>query len=104
MGAAMKSNAAARQGIEDAMRSMGGMMQEQMTRAATACAGMMAAKSPQEAADMQAEFVKGCVDSMVAGSGKISEISMRTAQSAMDPLAQQTNEAVAAMMKKAKAA
>ena len=102
--ATTKSSAAALQGFEDMTRNMSGFMQESMARSVSACKAMMSAKSPQEAADTHAEFLKDCFDGIVAGGSKISEISLRTAKGAIDPIAQHTNETVGAVMKKAKVA
>jgi phasin family protein len=102
--AAAKSNAATLQGIEDMTRNMSSFMQESIARSVSACKAMMTAKSPQEAADTHSEFLKDCFDGMVAGGSKMSEISLRVAKGAIDPLAQHTNEAVGAVMKKARVA
>jgi len=102
--AATKANAAALQGFEDMTRNVTGFMQDSMTRAASACQTIMSAKSPQEAADTQAEFMKDCFDNLVASSSKISEISLHTAKGAIDPLTQHANDAMGAAMKKAQRA
>jgi phasin family protein len=103
IGAATKSNAAAWQGLEDLARNMGGIMQESLTRSVHAYTAMTGVKSPQEAAETHADFLKDSFDSAMATSGKLSEISLRTAQSAIQPLTQHANEAMGAIMKKAKA-
>jgi phasin family protein len=102
--AATRSNAAAWQGFEDMTRDMSSLMQETLARAVSACTTLASAKSPQEAADTHADFLKESFDRVVAGSSKISEISMRTAKSAIDPLAQHANDAMGTIMKKAKTA
>jgi len=102
--AATKSNAAAWQGIEDLTRNMGGLVQDTVTRTISAYSTLASAKSPQEAAETHSDFLKDSFDSVIAGGSKLSEISMRTAQGAIEPLAQHTNETMGAVMKKAKSA
>ena len=104
LGAATRSSAASWQGLEDLAKNVGGFMNESLARSVSASKTIMSAKTPQEAADTHAEFLKDCFDGMVAGGGKLSEISLRAAKSAMEPLSQHTNEAMGAMMKKAKIA
>jgi phasin family protein len=104
MGAATKSSAAAWQGFEAMARNMNEMIQDQVTRSVSISKTLMTAKSPQEAADTHAEYMKDCFDNLVAGGSKISEISLHTAKGAIDPLSQHANEAMGAIMKKAKAA
>ncbi len=104
IGAATKSNAAAWQGLEDLTRNMGGIMQETLARSANAYTAMAGVKSPQEAAETHADFLKESFDSAMATSGKLSEISLRAAQSAIQPLTQHANEAMGAIMKKTNSA
>ena len=101
--AAQKSNAALLQGISDMATNMNGMAQESFNRTVSVSKTILAAKTPQEAADTHAEFMKDCFDGLVAGSHKISELSLHLAKSAMDPLAAHANDAMGAVMKKAKA-
>jgi phasin family protein len=100
--AATKSNAALWQGIEDITRSVGGLTQESFARTVSAYTTLSSAKTPQEAADMHAGFMKDSFDSAVANSGKVSEISVRIAQEAMNPLTQHANETISTMVKKTK--
>jgi phasin family protein len=102
--AATRSNAAAWQGFEDMTRNMGALVQETFAHTVNVCSTIATAKSPQEAAGTHADYIKETFDRAVAGSNKLSEISMRTAQSAIDPLAQHANDAMGTIMKKAKSA
>jgi len=103
IGAATKSAAATLQGVEDITRSVTDLMQESFARTIGASKTIMAAKSPQEAADTHAEFMKDSFDNIVASGSKLSEISLHTTKGAIDPLAQHANEAMGSVMKKAKA-
>jgi phasin family protein len=102
--AASRSSAAALQGFEEMTRNVGSLMHESVARSVSASKTIMNAKTAQEAADTQAEFLKDCFDSAVAGGSKISEISLHAVKGAIDPLSQHANEAMGAIMKKAKAA
>lgn len=102
--AATKSSAAAWQGIDDVNNNWSSLIKESVARSVSAYSALVAAKSPQEAADTHAEFVKDYFDGLVAGSGKLSEITLRATKGAIDPIAQHTNESVNAIIKKDKAA
>jgi len=100
--AATKSSTAAWQGIEELTRDVTATLQDSYARSVSAFKTMLSAKSPQEAADTHAEFLKDCFDGVVASSGKLSETSMRIAKGTMEPLTQHANDTVAAVMKKVK--
>lgn len=100
MEATTKASAAAMKGLEEMSRNMSGLMQDSYSRAVEACKTMMAAKTPQEVADKHAAFVKEYLDNMMAGSSKMSEVSMKVAKDTIDPLTQHANETVSSMMKK----
>ncbi len=89
MTAAMQSNAAITKGCEELSRNFGSLMQEQIARAMSAGKTFMGAKSVQEFTAMQSEFMKDCFEQWMAGTGKMSEISARVAQQAIEPVAKQ---------------
>jgi len=100
--AVTKSSAALWQGIEEITRSVSGFSQESLARAASAYTTMASTKSPKEVIETQTDFVKDSFDSAIAGSNKVSEISVRVAQDAMAPITQHANETIGNAMKKAK--
>ncbi|MDR3423579.1 MAG: phasin family protein [Alphaproteobacteria bacterium] len=100
--AVTKSSAALWQGIEEITRSVSGLSQESFARAVNAYTSMTSAKTPQEAIETHTDFVKDSIDSAIAGGSKVSEISVRAAQDAINPLAEHANEAINCAMKKAK--
>ncbi len=100
--AVTKSTAALWQGIEEISRSVGGLSQENFTRCVSAYTSLASAKSPQEAMNTQAEFVKESFDNAVANSSKVSELSVRVAKDAISPLTQHANETISAVMSKVK--
>jgi phasin family protein len=63
---------------------------------------MMTAKSMPEAMNCHTEFMKECFDQFVATTGKMSEVAARTAQEAMSPIADQTNNSIAKFTQKIK--
>jgi hypothetical protein len=103
MEAAMRSMAAMTKGCDETMRSTGGLMQESMERVLSAGKTIMDAKSMQEMMNMHNELMKDCFDCWMIGAGRISEISARAAKEAMEPVAQQANNAMSKMMQKSRA-
>ncbi len=100
--AVTKSNTALWQGIEEIMRSVGGLSQESFARAVSAYNSMTTAKNPQEILSTQTDFVRDSIDNAVAGGNKVSEISVRVAKEAISPLAQHANETISAAINKVK--
>ncbi len=100
--AATKSSAAAWQGFESLTRNVSELVQDTVAHSVDISKSLLSAKSPQEAADTHAEYMKDSFDRLISGGSKISEISLHAAKNAIDPLSQHANEAMGAMMKKAK--
>jgi phasin family protein len=94
MDAAMKAASVVGKGMEEIVRNASNMIQESMARGAEVSKHMMSAKSMPEALNAHSEFMKDCFDTWVATTGKISEISARTAQEAISPIAEHTNNAI----------
>jgi len=102
--AAMKSAAAMKSGFEEIMPVASGLFQESATRAVNAGKTIMGAKNFREAVDLQNDFMKECFDCWVAGTSKISEISARTTQNVIAPLAEHANNTISKVTQKVKAA
>ncbi len=102
--AAIKSTSALTRGMEEIARNTSGLLQESFARSVSAGKTMLGARNPREILDLQSEFMKDCFDCWVAGTGKISEISARTAQDAMAPIAEHTNNAINKISQKTRAA
>jgi hypothetical protein len=100
----VKSMEAATKGWDESARSANHMMQENIARMMSIGKTVAEAKSMREIVDMQQEFVKDCLDLWMAGAGKISEISARTAKDVIEPVAQHANNAISRMMQKTDAA
>lgn len=100
--AVSKSNNALWQGIEEIMRSVGGLSQESFARAISACNTLASAKTPQEVLSTHTDFMKDSFESAVANGSKVSEISVRVAKDTISPLAQHANETISTAMNKVK--
>jgi hypothetical protein len=100
----VKSMEAATKGWDESARSANHMMQENIARMMSISKTVAEAKSMREIVDMHQEFVKDCLDLWMAGAGKISEISARTAKDVIEPVAQHANNAISRIMQKTHAA
>jgi phasin family protein len=101
MDAVMESTAALTKGCDELSRNFGSLMQEQMSRALSAGKTIMSAKSMQEFADLQAGFMKECFDQWMASTGKLSEISVRVTQEAIEPVTKHANDTMSKAAQKA---
>jgi phasin family protein len=104
MDAAIKAATVVGKGMEEIVRSTSNLIQESMTRGLEVGKTMMSAKSMPEAMNCHSEFMKECFDQFVATTGKMSEVAARTAQEAMSPIADQTNNSIAKFTQKIKQA
>ena len=101
---AAKSAAAMTKGWDETIRSATALTQEHFTRLLTASKTIMSAKSPREALELQAEHLKGSFESIVANTGKLSEISSRVFKETVEPVSQHANNTISRLMDKSKAA
>jgi phasin family protein len=102
--ATMKAANACWQGCTEITQNVNGLVQETMTRAASASKTILSAKSMREMMDLQNEFVKDFFDYWAAGTGKISEISARATKATVDPLAEHANHTMGKIAQRVKAA
>ena len=70
-----------------------------MTANSEAATALLAARSLQEVVDLQSKIVRTSIDKSVDESGKLSEMSLKIASEAFEPLQKQISVAVAAAMK-----
>jgi len=97
MDAAMQSAAAVSKGYEEFNRKIGTLVQESLSHATSASRTLMTAKTLREAMDTHAEFVKECFDIWTTGTGRLSEISTRTTQEALEPVTRHAGSAFGKM-------
>src|SRR5262249_18354315 len=89
-------------GLHETTRNTGNLVQENLARTLNAGRAMMEAKTLNEMVDAHAEFMRECFDCMMAGTGKISEISVRTTKDALEPVAQHANETINKITRKSR--
>lgn len=104
MDATLKAATIVGKAMEESAKIASGMFNESMMRGVEAGKQMMNAKTLSDAMNTHSEFLKDCFDTYVAGTGKISEISARMAQEAMNPIAENTNNAMNKFAQKVKQA
>ena len=104
MDATMKSVAAVTKGFDELTRSASGIMQESVARAASAGKTMMGIRNMREMTDLHQEMVKDMIDSWVASTSRMSEISARLTQDVVAPLTEQTNKVIHKIVQKVKTA
>lgn len=73
--------------------------QDTMEASAQAAKALLAAKTLREAVDVQADFAKNSFDKLVAESTKLSEISVKVANEAAEPISARVNAALEKMLK-----
>jgi len=101
MDAVMESTSVLTRGCEELSRKFGNLMQESMERTLSAGKTMMSAKSIKEIADLHAEFMKDYFEQWMTGTGKLSEISARVSQKAIEPVARHAGTAISKAAEKA---
>lgn len=74
-------------------------IQETMDAGAQVAKSMLAAKTLREAVDVQTDFAKTTFDKMVAEGTKLSEISVKVANEAAEPISARVNAALEKILK-----
>lgn len=91
-------------GYENIAKAWLGFCQEVATTGASTTKQLIGAKTLREAVDLQADFAKTSFDRMVAEGTKVSEMSLKVANEAIEPINQRVNVAVEKFLKPAAAA
>ena len=104
MEAAAKSVSAATKGVDEITRSTSGIVQGQLTRAASFGKTIIAARNIRDITDIQQELVKDMFDNWISHTSKLSEISTRVTQDVFSPFAEQTNSVISFVSRKMKKA
>ena len=100
----VRSVSAAAKGLDESSKSVGHLVQENLSRMISAGKTVSEAKSPRDVMTMHQDFMKDCLDLWMAGASKLSEISARTAKDVVEPVAQHTNDTINRIMQKTRAA
>jgi phasin family protein len=90
--AMVEATAAMSKGYEEFSRKLGTLVQESVAKTMSAGKTMMSARNIQDMATLQTEFMKEFFDSWMTGAGRLSEISTRVTQEAIEPVARHANE------------
>ena len=89
----------AAKGAETISKAWAAFTQETMESAASTAKALIGAKTLREAVDLQQDFAKTNFDKFVAESSKLSEISVKLANEAFEPITARVNVAVEKMLK-----
>ncbi len=100
----LKSVSAAAKGWDESSRNCGHLFQENISRLMNCGKNVTEAKSLQDIVSLHQEMMKECVDMWMSSAARISEIYVRTAKQAIEPVAQHANDAFGRVMSKARAA
>ena len=89
----------AAKGAETISKAWAAFTQETMESAASTAKALIGAKTLREAVDLQQDFAKTNFDKFVAESSKLSEIGVKLANEAFEPITARVNVAVEKMLK-----
>ncbi|MEO0392320.1 MAG: phasin family protein [Pseudomonadota bacterium] len=84
-------------GMEDLTKAFFDLAQTSMEQSVSASQAMMKAKSLKEVTDLQNDLAKKSFDQFVAEGTKLSELSIKVANDAAEPLASRVNDVVSKM-------
>lgn len=94
--AVLQATSVVAKGFEDISRAWLGLAQRQMEANLAGAQAVMGARSLQDAVELQANWVKGNVDSLVSESVKLSEMAVTVGTKAWEPLNGRLNAGAAA--------
>lgn len=97
--ALMQSSTVVTKGFETLSRAMMAYTQAQYEQGVTAAKAMMAVKTMRELVDLQTEYARTSFDAMVAEATKVSEISVKVASEAVEPISARINATVEKLAK-----
>jgi phasin family protein len=86
-------------GFESMGKAWVNFTQETMEAGAQVAKSLLAAKTLREAVDVQTDFAKTTFDKMVSESTKLSEISVKVANEAAEPISARVNAAIEKLLK-----
>lgn len=97
--ALMQSSTALAKGLETLSKAMMAYGQAQYEQGVTVAKAMLQVKTLREMVDLQAEYARTSFDAMVAEATKVSEISVKVANEAIEPLSARVNAAMEKLAK-----
>jgi len=102
--AAVAATTIAAKGYENLGKAWMTLMQESMEQGAQTAKALLGAKTLREAVDLQTDYAKTSFDKLVAEGTKMSEIGLKVANEALEPISARVNVAVEKLLKPAAAA
>jgi hypothetical protein len=97
LAALVAANAAFSQALERMSLEVVGFTRAVVESAAAAGAGMVDAKSLDDVVALQYEFAKGCVERFIVGGARLSELGLKAASEAYEPLGARAEKAMEAL-------
>lgn len=102
--AVVQSGTVFAKGLETLSKAVMAYTQAQYEQGVTVAKAMMGVKTMRELVDLQSEYARTSFDAMVAEATKVSEISVKVANEAIEPLSARVNATVEKMAKPSLAA
>lgn len=98
--ALVQSSSVVAKGVESLSRAFLAFAQTSLEHSVSTAKALLAVKTLREAVDLQSEFAKSSFDSLVAEATKASELSVKVANEAIQPLSSHVNTVVSKLSKK----
>lgn len=98
--ALVQSSSVVAKGLESLSRAFLAFAQTSLEHSVSTAKALLAVKTLREAVDLQSEFAKSSFDSLVAEATKASELSVKVANEAIEPLSSHVNTVVSKLSKK----
>lgn len=85
--------------FEDVGKALVGFAQQSIESNVSATKAIVGAKNPKEALDVQADWAKSSLDSFLVESNRLSDMSIKLANEAIEPIQERANETVTRIFK-----
>ena len=99
LSAFVAANAALSQALERISLELVGLARASVESAAATGAGLVDAKSLEDVVALQYEFAKTCVERMIVGGARLSELGLKAASEMYEPLGARAEKAIDALKK-----
>jgi hypothetical protein len=99
LSALVASNAALSQALERMSLELVSLARAAVESAAATGAGMVDAKSLEDVVALQYGFTKGCVERLIVGGARLSELGLKAASEVYEPLGARAEKAIEALKK-----
>jgi len=99
LSALVAANAALSQALERMSLELVSLARAAVESAAEAGAGMVDAKSLEDVVALQYDFTKGCLERLIVGGARLSELGLKAASEVYEPLGARAEKAIDALKK-----